>query len=489
MAKTTFSKRKNGDYCRLLFDVAGERKCIGLGYANTKAAKSAFEKIASFVSDLEVCKSANQKLSLHLEKTLASYREKNPKLINQLKEKGLLVQSRRRLTVVELQEEWHQVISKTTKPRTARNYKQALQPFVDFVGKHQMVHQVTAGDVADFEADCISKGVAKTTIGNYLKRTKAAFEYAVKKEWIDRNPIIWNGRDYKMKKTAQTERLQKELVTKDSLDELLNTEMHFEWKVLLHIVRYTGCRIGEALILRWEDIDFNPEDATISFRGKDTIHSLDRADMPVRVIPMWPELKPILTKAHQIKDKKDKFVLNNILKLNEKPEFDTVNQFGEVIRRGRYSTNAYQGLKQIMKRAGLAVWPKLWHSVRDFRINEVASMEGISIHALDSWFGNTEAVRKKHYSSTKDLSQARRLVSGSQNLDSSSCSVHGETDHSSPLQPISETPDDAEQAKTLDNALKKLFQNDIVPEELLVEYIRRDSNPQPSVPKTDALSS
>ena len=53
-----------------------------------------------------------------------------------------------------------------------------------------------------------------------------------------------------MKKTAQTERLQKELVTEDSLNELLNTEMHFEWKMLLHIVRYTGCRIGEALILR-----------------------------------------------------------------------------------------------------------------------------------------------------------------------------------------------------------------------------------------------
>ena len=59
---------------------------------------------------------------------------------------------------------------------------------------------------------------------------------------------------------------------------------------------------------------------------------------------------------------------------------------------------------------------------------------------------------------------------------------------SGPSQPVSERPVDTEQSKTLDNALKKLFQNDIVPEELLVEYIRRDSNPQPSVPKTDALS-
>ena len=60
---------------------------------------------------------------------------------------------------------------------------------------------------------------------------------------------------------------------------------------------------------------------------------------------------------------------------------------------------------------------------------------------------------------------------------------------SSPSQPVSETPVDAEECKTLENALKKLFETEIDPEELLVEYIRRDSNPQPSVPKTDALSS
>jgi len=43
-----------------------------------------------------------------------------------------------------------------------------------------------------------------------------------------------------------------------------------------------------------------------------------------------------------------------------------------------------------------------------------------------------------------------------------------------PSQPVSERPVDAEQAKTLDNALKKLFKTDVEPEELLVEYTRRE---------------
>ncbi len=58
-----------------------------------------------------------------------------------------------------------------------------------------------------------------------------------------------------------------------------------------------------------------------------------------------------------------------------------------------------------------------------------------------------------------------------------------------PSQPISEKPVETEEGKTLDNALKKLLQASEGSQEPLVEYIRRDSNPQPSVPKTDALSS
>ena len=49
-----------------------------------------------------------------------------------------------------------------------------------------------------------------------------------------------------------------------------------------------------------------------------------------------------------------------------------------------------------------------------------------------------------------------------------------------PPQPVSERPVDAEQAKTLDNALKKLFKTDVDPEELLVEYTRREFHSTPN---------
>ena len=119
-------------------------------------------------------------------------------------------------------------------------------------------------------------------------------------------------------------------------------------------------------------------------------------------------------------------------------------------------------------RAGLQCWPKLFHSMRDFRINEVANMQGITVGAMDAWFGNTEAVRRKHYASTEDHSVACKRLAGGQLSDAIGQIVGSEKAQTSPQQHVSN-------GTNLENLVEK--------------YTRRDSNPQPSVPKTDALSS
>ena len=175
--------------------------------------------------------------------------------------------------------------------------------------------------------------------------------------------------------------------------------------------------------------------------------------------------------------------LDQHLVLKTKPIIvDPTQRFLEVVETGRYGTNAYRGLLKIMKRAGLQCWPKLFHSMRDFRINEVANMEGITVGAMDAWFGNCEAVRRKHYASTEDHSVTRKRLAGGQISDASGQIVgSGETGTSSQEHVSSGT--------NLENILEKLLQAGEGLQEPLVEYIRRDSNPQPSVPKTDALSS
>lgn len=149
------------------------------------------------------------------------------------------------------------------------------------------------------------------------------------------------------------------------------------------------------MILRWDDVSFDLNDPTISFRSKDTEHNYDREKMPVRVSPLWDELRPYLEKAKSL-NPDEKYVLNNILRLREKPEFEQTNHKGEVIRRGRYETNANSALTKAINRAGLPSKHIGWHSIRDYRINEL-EREGCRVSELDEWIGNNEDVRKRHY--------------------------------------------------------------------------------------------
>ena len=182
MADAYYENKPKGEYGVLYFRVAGKRKRVSLGYAKTKSAKAAHEKQRQFVAELEIHKAANQKLTLDLQQTLEMYAEKNPKFVNDLEAKGLLelLDEKPKMTLGELRDEWFEMIRLTTKPRTARTYRQAITPFVNFMPDDCLISDVTTGDVVDFEAETIANGTASTTLGNYLKRTKAAFAYAVK---------------------------------------------------------------------------------------------------------------------------------------------------------------------------------------------------------------------------------------------------------------------------------------------------------------------
>lgn len=412
MATINTEKKHGKDYCRLWFKVCGKREAIALGYAVNRKQLRSYEKIAELVTEIEIYKKTNQRLPLEVQQQINDLAGRYPEMLEKMRHKGFVFTTRERVTLKELADRWFEINLQVSKARTARNYHQAFMAFVNWVGIDCQIADITEGDVVEFIAHCKRQEHSSTTIGNYLKRTKAAFKYAVQKKWIDENPIQYDSSRYKMKKSKLCEDEQRRLVTKDSLDCLLAQDMHFEWKVLLHVVRYSGCRIAEALILRWSDINFNPNDPIITFRSKDTSAAKSREEMPERVTPLWPELLPVLRQAHEARESKDEFVLNEILHLREKPEFEITNEKGEQVRCGRYETNAYRGLRRILKRSGLTIWPKLWHGIRDFRINEVENLEGVTVKAMDAWFGNSAMVRDKHYSATRDLTEIRQRVAG-----------------------------------------------------------------------------
>src|SRR5690606_34490495 len=99
----------------------------------------------------------------------------------------------------------------------------------------------------------------------------------------------------------------------------------------------------------------------------------------VRVVPLFPELRPYLEDALEVATPGDPHVITRYRDGN---------------------ANLRTQLQRIIKRAGLTPWPKLFQNLRSTRETELA--ETFPMHVVCKWIGNSHPVAVAHYLQTTD---------------------------------------------------------------------------------------
>ncbi|MEN6365924.1 MAG: site-specific integrase [Thermoguttaceae bacterium] len=144
------------------------------------------------------------------------------------------------------------------------------------------------------------------------------------------------------------------------------------------------------LTLEWNDIDWERD----RFRAHSpkTEHHPGKAS---RVIPLFPELRAILTEAFEAAEDGAVYVIGNdaYRKASNTPG-------------GWRNCNLRTQFGRILKRAGLEPWPRLFHALRASRETELAGE--YPVHVVTGWLGNTPKIAMKHYLMTteSDFSKA-----------------------------------------------------------------------------------
>ena len=129
--------------------------------------------------------------------------------------------------------------------------------------------------------------MAKATLGAEIKHGKQFFGYAVKKKYIEENPF----EEFVVGNQANDER--RVVIDADNLERVIEAASPLQWKTLIAIVRWTGCRIEEATLLKWDDILWDVE--RINMPSPKTAHK----DKPRRIIPLDSRLGPYLSNAFE----------------------------------------------------------------------------------------------------------------------------------------------------------------------------------------------
>jgi integrase len=374
----------------------------------------------------------------------------SPKLQERLVGAGLVRRVEKTRTLKELFDEYCGMKLRTVNPRSVRNYRSTLRQIEKHLGQDRQIDTITQGCVTEFIAEVAGK--SNSTIGNYLKRGAEAFKFAVQKKWITENPFqnLDERKKYPIKLDQQKKQKQVELLTDESLTTLLTCHKtsrsdaeNREWNALVAILRWSGCRIAEALILRWVDVGFDKDE--IRLRGKRTGGSRASVDtMTERVMPLWAPLVPVLTELKAHASEGTSHLFNHIGGLGEKPEFDLTKPDGTVIRSGRWSTNLATTFKKILRRNKITPWPQPFHGIRRFRINEMERDTNLRTVEVREWTGNSEATAQGFYSSVTREDRVRasqpnaRLENGSsvaaRSNQTGSDRIVKKTDRSNPLE-------------------------------------------------------
>lgn len=238
-------------------------------------------------------------------KTQKEAKQAERNLLLDIEENGLSSAERSQLsnpTFKELSDLWLENYKTTVKPSTFENVKSKVEKMTEEHFEGMKLKQVTTT-----YCQKVAIELSKTYVlyGHYLSVINRIFKYAVLMDILTSNPFDKIIRP----KSRQVQR-KGNFLTKEELKEFLKlaqTATLSYFFPLVHLMSYTGLRQGEALALKWSDIDFENKKVTVNktavrINGKQSLQS-PKTKNSKRVISIDPTTISILKnwKKDQIK--------------------------------------------------------------------------------------------------------------------------------------------------------------------------------------------
>ncbi len=365
-------KEPNGRKRIEYVDVDGKRPKVRLGKVSLSTARSWQTKIEKLLE----AKIAQTALDMETAKWVSQLDEKMAKRLAVLG----LIRPRESAREIRLGDFLDGYFEKRTdvKQSTHIVWSHAKRNLIEYFGADRRLDSITSGDAKDFERWLSSgearensygdvdnaQGLAVNTVRKRIRNAKQFFADAVERELIPRNPFA------ALKSTVGGNRKRDYFVSREDSLKVLDSCPDAEWRLIFALARFGGLRCPtEILALRWEDIDWAGERFVVHsaktehYEGKDC-----------RVVPLFPEIRQYLEEVLETKGKQSEYVITRYRSTN---------------------ANLRSQLERIVKRAGLAPWPKLFQNLRATRATELAADH--PSHVAAAWIGHSTAIATKHY--------------------------------------------------------------------------------------------
>jgi len=255
------------------------------------------------------------------------------------------------------------------KPGTRTTYGRTCHYLLGYFDGDRRLSEISEGDADAWRLHLLGRGLSVNTVNRACGMARQFFRAAVRRKLIVANPF--DG----LQSSVKGNRAREFFVTEADIAKVLVACPNVEWRLIVALARYGGLRTpSETLLLRWSHIDWEA--------GKMLVHSPKTEAHPggeSRLVPLFPELRPLLLEAFTAAEPGDGFV---------------------IAKHRKRGANLRTHLLRIMAKAGVKPWPKLFQNMRSTRQTELC--ERWPEYIVCGWLGNSRRVAREHYLQIRD---------------------------------------------------------------------------------------
>ncbi len=153
-------------------------------------------------------------------------------------------------------------------------------------GKDCSIRSIGRSEAEGFRQWMLDRKLASATISRRLQIARQIFRYALRCEWIERNPFEDISRQ------SGSPQARQRYISETDTVKLIEAAPNWIWRTIIALSRYGGLRCpSEVLSIRLADLDW--ERGAMAVQSPKTEHH----GHGQRIVPMFPRLRPYLEEA------------------------------------------------------------------------------------------------------------------------------------------------------------------------------------------------
>lgn len=280
---------------------------------------------------------------------------------------------------------------------TIKRWQLDVKKLTTFFGKERKVETITPSEADQFKQYLWGTGLARTTISKHLANTKMFFD-KMQRAGLLRGSNPFEG----VSERAVVDQSRNVYVPRDVVYAAMEAAPDDEWRLIIALSRFGGLRCpSEVLSLQWDGICWNNKADGIVVISPKTKRYPNGAR---RIMPMFSELVEPLQIAWKNRPEGAKFVISKHRSQADNPEV--------MERRGWSACNMREPFSDILKKAEITPWQKLFHAMRASWETDLYEA-GYPAHEIAKWAGHSVAMAVEHYLREREHHRERAVQIGS----------------------------------------------------------------------------